>query len=123
MTAAKETRARRKKQNGPAETQVLGFLASTFLRYGDSEKARTLYALLVTLQPEDRKLRMSLGYASLKCGRAEEALAHLESAFAGRTDALETWEALLLERTLRTNGMIEESKNLMRRVIAAGSEA
>src|SRR5262245_17568088 len=101
MNAVKETKPRRKKRTGPAEASVLAYLASTFLKYGSPEKARALYTLLASLQPKDRRYRLALGYASLKCGRAEEALAHLEAAFRGRGPSMEAWEALLLERTLR----------------------
>jgi tetratricopeptide (TPR) repeat protein len=123
MNAVKESKPRRKKKTGPAESSVLAYLAATFLKYGSPEKARALYALLAQLQPKERRFRLALGYASLRCGRAEEALAHLEAAFRGRGPTMEAWEALLLERTLRANGMVEESRNLMRRIIAAGNEA
>lgn len=123
MNAIKEIRPRRKKPKGPREVPVLAYLASTFLRYGAAEKARSLYNLLVLLQPKQRRHRVALGFASLKCGRPEEALAHLEIAFSGRGVRMEGWEVLLLERTLRANGMIEEAKAVMRKILRVGEPA
>ncbi len=112
MKTVKEPRPRRKKSQGPDEIPVLAYLASRYLRYGALDKARALFSLLASLKPRARNYRAALGYACFKSGRAEEALAHLESAFRGRKD-LNGWETLLLGRTLRANGMVEESKELV----------
>ena len=117
MKTMKAPRPRRKKIQGPDEIPVLAYLASRYLRYGSLDKARALYSLLASLKPRQRNYRAALGYACFKSGRAEEALAHLESAFKGRQD-LSGWETLLLGRTLRANGMLEESQVLVRRFLA-----
>jgi tetratricopeptide (TPR) repeat protein len=91
---------------------MLDYLAARYLRYGFLAKARALYALLVSLRPRKRNYRIALGYACFKSGQAEEALAHLETAFKGRTD-LTGWEILLLGRVLRANGMMQEARDLI----------
>jgi tetratricopeptide (TPR) repeat protein len=112
MKAVKEPRPRRKRAQGPDEIPVLAYLASRYLRYGALDKARTLYSLLVSLKPRKREYRAALGYACFKSGRAEEALAHLESAFKVR-EGLGGWETMLLARTLRANGMNDEARDLL----------
>lgn len=114
MNTMKERPARRARSQGPAEIPVLAYLAASYLRYGSFTQARTLYALLVSLKPRKRTYRIALGYACFKAGQAEEALAHLEAAFKGRTD-LTGWEVLLMGRILVANGMIDESRELIRR--------
>lgn len=96
---------------------MLAYLAARFLRYGSLAEARALYALLVSLKPRNRNYRIALGYACFKSGQAEEALAHLEAAYKGRT-GLTGWETLLLGRVLRANGMMEESRDLIRGYLA-----
>lgn len=114
MNTMKERTARPARGQGTAEIPMLAYLAASYLRYGALSQARALYALLVSLKPRKRTYRIALGYACFKSGHAEEALAHLEAAFKGRTD-LTGWEALLMGRTLLANGMIEESRNWIRR--------
>jgi tetratricopeptide (TPR) repeat protein len=97
---------------------VLAYLAASYLRYGPVDQARTLYGLLISLKPRQRNYRIALGYACFKSGRAEEALAHLESVFKSRS-RLSGWEILLLGRTLRANGMMEESRELIERHMKA----
>ena len=118
MKALKEPRKRKRSPlQGPDEIPVLAYLASRYLRYGALDKSRSLYSLLVSLKPRQKNYRAALGYACFKSGRAEEALAHLESAFKGRSD-LSGWETMLLGRTLLANGMIEESRALLGRFLA-----
>ena len=112
----KEGKPRRKRPQGPDEIPVLAYLASRYLKYGSLEKARTLYTLLVSLKPRKLNYRAALGFTCFKSGRAEEALAHLETAFKGRKD-LSGWETMLLGRTLKANGMFEESQTLIRRFL------
>ena len=113
MKAIKERRPGRSR-GGPDPIPVLAYLAARYLRYGPLDRARTLYGLLISLKPRHRNYRIALGYACFKSGRAEEALAHLEAACKGRS-GLSGWEILLLGRTLRANGMIEESRDLVGR--------
>lgn len=110
-------KAKKKKPKGPDEIPVLASLAARFLRYGALEKARVLYGVLVALKPKERRYRAALGFACFKTGRAEEALAHLETAFKGRESVMTGWEALLLGRTLKANGMMEESRALLARFL------
>lgn len=110
-------KAKKRKPRGPDEIPVLASLAARFLRYGVLEKARVLYGVLVALKPKERRYRAALGFACFKTGRAEEALAHLETAFKGRESAMTGWETLLLVRTLKANGMIEESRVLLARFL------
>ena len=123
MNAKKAPRPRKKRINGPEEIAVLAYLASTFLKYGPVEHAHSLYSLVVALQPKQRKYRAALAFTALKCGRVEEALAHLEVAFQGREKKLVSWEAVLVERTLRANGMHAESKSLMKNFLRSKKEA
>ena len=110
-------KARKKKVRNPDEIPVLAYLAFQLLKYGQPEKARRLFALLVALRPVKKEYRISLGYACFKSGRAEEALAHLETAFKGPISSYAGWQALLLSRVLRANGMVAESKNLINRFL------
>jgi tetratricopeptide (TPR) repeat protein len=110
---AKESRSGRA-YGGPDPIPVLAYLAARYLRYGPLDRARSLYGLLISLKPRQRNFRIALGYACFKSGRAEEALAHLEAAYKGRT-GLTGWEILLLGRTLRANGMMDESRELIER--------
>ena len=112
MNKPTKTKAGKAKVRVPEEIPVLSYLAFQFLKYGAPEKARALYALLASLQPQKKQYRVSLGYACFKCGRAEEALAHLENAFKGQS-AYAGWQAMLLSRVLRANGMVAESKELI----------
>jgi tetratricopeptide (TPR) repeat protein len=114
MKATKERRAGRTRGQGPDPIPVLAYLAARYLRYGPLDRARSLYGLLISLKPRQRNYRIALGYACFKSGRAEEALAHLESAYKNRK-GLSGWEILLLGRTLRANGMMEESRNVIER--------
>ena len=116
MKTMKEPRPKRSQSKGPDAIPVLAYLASRYLRYGALDNARSIYSLLVHLKPRARNFRAALGYACFKSGRAEEALAHLEAAFKGRMD-LSGWETLLLGRTLRANGMIDESQALVGRFL------
>lgn len=113
MKATRVRRARAQAQ-GPDPIPVLAYLAARYLRYGPLDRARSLYGLLISLKPRQRNYRVALGYACFKSGRAEEALAHLESASKNRSK-LSGWEILLLGRTLRANGMPEESRKLIER--------
>lgn len=124
MKAIKEPAPRQggSKQRGPDEIPVLAWLAARHLKYGAWENARVLYTLLVSLRPRRRAWRTALGYACFKTGRAEEALAHLEAAFKGRRD-LNGWETLLFGRTLRANGMMDESQALLAAFLAAKENA
>lgn len=117
MKAMNERKARPARIQGPAAVPMLAYLAARFLRYGSLAEARALYALLVSLKPKNRNYRIALGYACFKSGQAEEALAHLEAAYKGRT-GLTGWETLLLGRVLRANGMMEESRHLIRDYLA-----
>jgi predicted Zn-dependent protease len=114
MKALKESRSGRARTQGPDPIPVLAYLAARYLRYGPLDRARSLYGLLVSLKPRQRNYRVALGYACFKSGRAEEALAHLEAAYKGRSD-LSGWEALLLGRALLANGMAAESRALIER--------
>ncbi|MDB5104464.1 MAG: hypothetical protein JWP91_2153 [Fibrobacteres bacterium] len=118
MKALKEAAPRRKRAQGIEEIPVLAYLASRYLKYGSLDNARVLYTLLVSLKPRKLNYRAALGYACFKSGRAEEALAHLETAFKGRKE-LSGWETMLLGRTLKANGMNDESQALVRRFLEA----
>lgn len=107
------------RRRGPGDVPVLAYLASRYLKYGSLERARTLYAMLVILEPGDLGYRAALGIACLRSGRAEEALAHLEAAFKGRAP-LSGWETMLMARALRANGMDRESRALIGGFLAEG---
>jgi tetratricopeptide (TPR) repeat protein len=119
MNMTKAPKPRRKQVQGIEEIPVIAYLASRYLKYGALDNARALYSLLVSLKPRKLNYRAALGYACFKSGRAEEALAHLETAFKGRKD-LSGWETMLLGRTLKANGMNEESQTLVRRFLEPG---
>ncbi len=112
MNKATKSKPRKTKLRVRDEIPVLSYLAFQFLKYGAPDKARALYALLASLQPQKKLYRVSLGYACFKCGKAEEALAHLENAFKGQS-GYTGWQALLMSRVLRANGMVAESKELI----------
>jgi predicted Zn-dependent protease len=117
MKAMNERKPRPARNQGQTAIPMLAYLAASYLRYGSLAQARTLYALLVSLKPRKRTYRIALGYACFKAGHSEEALAHLETAFKGRS-GLTGWETLLLGRVLRANGMVEESRDLIGRYMA-----
>ncbi len=97
----------------PEREVLLAFLAGGYLRFGQWKKARAMFGLLHTLSASRTEYRIALGLACFHDGRVEEALAHLDETVGRKISEsaadVPVWEALLLCRVLRANGMANEA--------------
>lgn len=97
----------------PERETLLAFLAGGYLRFGQWKKARSMFALLLSLSPGNEEYRMALGLACFKDGRPEESLGHLDDTIGKRIGqdvrSVPFWQALLLCNVLRENGMASEA--------------
>ncbi|GEM_PF-6092178 len=97
----------------PEREVLLAFLAGGYLRFGQWKKARAMFGLLHTISPNRSEYRIALGLACFHDGSAEEALAHLDETVGRKISEsvaeVPVWQALLLCRVLRANGMSNEA--------------
>jgi tetratricopeptide (TPR) repeat protein len=97
----------------PDRESLLAFLAGGYLRFGQWKKARSMFSLLLSLNPGNADYRIALGLACFKDGRPEESLGHLDDTIGKRIGqevrSVPFWQALLLCNVLRENGMASEA--------------
>jgi len=61
-----------------AQRELLELLGFVYLQNARPEKAETVYAALVALEPRNPRYALSLACAQVRCGKAEAALANLD---------------------------------------------
>jgi Flp pilus assembly protein TadD len=95
---------------------TLGVLGYLFLRMGQFDKARRIFAALAALDPEDRWARRNLAAIDVHDGDASSALRHLQAALGG--EALSSRDAAL--HLLRAKALWQEGrKDEARRAVDA----